>query len=296
MLPDLESLRCFEAAAAHRNFRIAAESVALSPAAFSDRIRRLEEVLGARLFERSTRRVALTPAGERLLPQARRCLEEARRCALAVSGRAAPPFALTIGTRYELGMSWLVPALAELRAARPERTLHLYFGDGTDLIDRTLRGRLDACVASLRLTRADLEYAPLHEERYAFVAAPCLLSARPLARPEAARDHVLLDVHADLPLFRYFLDARPGHEVWAFGGREYLGTVAAIRHRLLEGAGVAVLPRYFVAADLAAGTLVEPHPDAALQSDAFRLVWRHDHPLADELRALGDALRQRPLR
>jgi DNA-binding transcriptional LysR family regulator len=296
VLPDLESLRCFEAAAVYRSFRVAAGRVALSPAAFTDRIRGLEAHLGARLFERTTRRVALTAAGERLLPQARRALEEARRCAAVVREDARPPFSLCLGTRYELGLSWLVPALAPLRAERPDRTLHLYFGDGPDLLDRLERGRVDAFVASLRLTRADLDYALLHEEQYVMVGAPALVAERPIARPEDARVHVLLDTHPDLPLFRYFLDARPGGEVWAFGGRELLGTIAAIRLRALEGAGLAVLPRYFVEPDLAAERLVVLHPETPLQSDFFRLVWRRDHPLAEELRRLGDALRALPLR
>lgn len=53
---DLESLRCFAAAAATLNFRAAARRVALSPGAFSDRLRRLEEELGVPLFVRTTRR------------------------------------------------------------------------------------------------------------------------------------------------------------------------------------------------------------------------------------------------
>ena len=85
MLPDLESLRCFHAAAQHLNFRIAARTVGLSPAAFGDRIKRLEQTYDTRLFERTTRRVALTPAGERLWPQARRCLDEAARCREALT-------------------------------------------------------------------------------------------------------------------------------------------------------------------------------------------------------------------
>ena len=63
-----------------------AHAVHLSPTAFSDRIRRLETDLGGQLFERTTRRVALTASGLKLVPQARRCLEEAERCALVISG------------------------------------------------------------------------------------------------------------------------------------------------------------------------------------------------------------------
>ena len=79
MLPDLESLRCFDAAATHLNFRAAARALAMSPTAFGDRIKRLEELLGARLFERSTRRVMLTEAGQRLREHARRCIDAAAR-------------------------------------------------------------------------------------------------------------------------------------------------------------------------------------------------------------------------
>jgi DNA-binding transcriptional LysR family regulator len=297
MIPDIESLRCFEAAAVQLNFRLASRQVALSPAAFSDRIRRLEDELGAQLFERTTRRVVLTPAGRRLLPQARRCLEEARRCLDAVrdDGRRAP-FEITIGTRHELGMSWLVPALDGLRRVRPERVLHLYFGNGADLLAGIERGAIDAMVSSLRLTRGGLAYASLHEERYAFVATPELLSARPFAAAADARHHVLLDTGAALPLFRYLLDALPRPEVWQFQRTEMLGTLEAIRYRLLLGVGVAVLPRYYVASELDAGRLVEVMPGVEPKVDAFRLVWRAGDPRDEELQTLAEELRAVPLR
>jgi len=78
ILPDMESLRCFAAAATHRNFRKAAAEVALSPAAFSDRIGKLEDLLGVRLFARTTRSCVLTPEGEKALVYAKRALEAAR--------------------------------------------------------------------------------------------------------------------------------------------------------------------------------------------------------------------------
>src|SRR5262247_2851989 len=108
MLPDLESLRCFEVAARHANFRRAARQVHLSPAAFGDRIRRLEEQLGTPLFDRTTRKVELTIAGERVLAQARRVLEEAARCFEVARDPNAPrTIEMTVGTRFELGLSWI---------------------------------------------------------------------------------------------------------------------------------------------------------------------------------------------
>ena len=80
MLPDLESLRCFVAAAELLNFRAAARQVALSPAALSQRIRSIEEQLQTPLFQRTTRRVHLTAAGLSLYPVAKKTLESAAEC------------------------------------------------------------------------------------------------------------------------------------------------------------------------------------------------------------------------
>lgn len=297
MLPDLESLRCFTAAADHLSFRVAAKSVGLSPAAFGERIKRLEDSLGIQLFERTTRKVTLTTAGEHLRPQARRCLAEAERCAEVVRhGGAEMPHSLIVGTRFELGMSWLVPALGRLEEAMPGRTLHTYFGDTPDLLPRLRRDEIDCLITSFRLADPGLAYLPLHEERYAFVGQRRLLQGLPLARASDATGHRLLDAHADLPLFRYFLDTRPPGEAWSFARVQHLGTIGAIRARTLEGAGVAVLPRYFIQKDLAAKRLQEPFPRARLASDWFRLIWRAGHPRESLIRQLGTELAALPLR
>ncbi len=267
----------------------------LSPAAFSERIRRLEEGLGTSLLERSARRVALTRAGRELLPHALACLAAARACQHSASKGTPPPVTLTLGTRHELGMSWLLPALDSLHEERPRRQIHLAFGSGPDLTDHLNDGQLDGAISSVRLLVPGLEAVTLHPEDYAFVATPALLRARPLDGPEDARAHTLLDSNPTLPLFRYFHDAWPDAEAWRFGSCSCLGTIAAIHHRLLRDAGVAVLPRYFVAADLADGRLVEVLPRVQPFSDAFRLVWRRGHPESRELEVLGRELARFPL-
>src|SRR3954463_5446158 len=80
VLPSIDSLRCFEAAARLLNFRAAARAVALTPAALGQRIQKLEEQLGVSLFRRTTRSVTLTEAGLSLLPYAEQCLTTAREC------------------------------------------------------------------------------------------------------------------------------------------------------------------------------------------------------------------------
>jgi len=296
MLPDIESLRCLVAAADHPSFRAAARNVALSPAAFGDRIKRLEELLAARLFERTTRRVTLTLEGERLLPEARACLQLAQRCVEVVRDPAeAAPFELTLGTRFELGMSWLTPALPDLEREHPERHLHLSFGDTPALLEQLRQGSVDAVVSSARITSVGLDYARLHEEQYVFVAKKQLAAKVPLRRREHCAQHTLLELNRELPLFRYFLDARAGDEVWAFRRVKYLGSIGPVRAQVLDGAGVAVLPLYFVRDALRRGRLVRLMPRVTLPSDCFRLIWRTGHPRSRELHELAGTLSRRPL-
>lgn len=296
MLPDLESLRCFQAAAIRLNFRAAARAVSLSPAAFSDRIQRLEAQLGCPLFIRTTRRVRLSPDGERLLPQAQKALAEAARCAEMVGTGEETTYEMTLGTRWELGMSWLLPAIQGLERLKPHQRLHLAFGNGAPLLERLLRGQIDAVVGSMRITGGKLEYVPLHEERYCFVGSPQTLARQPLESPEDAKLHTLVDTAESHDLFRYWLDRAPTQKSWIFGKTRFLGTIAAIGQWVLEEDGVAVLPRYFVQPELDAGRLVEILPEVQPANDWFRLIWLQGHPREQELREIGTQLRQEPLR
>ena len=97
-LPSLENLRCFLAAAEHLNFRRASESVNLTPAAFGQRIRQIEENLGYELFARTTRTVSLTEAGHRLIPAAKATLREAMACRDALDEDNPAPIRLMMTT------------------------------------------------------------------------------------------------------------------------------------------------------------------------------------------------------
>ena len=287
MLPSLENLRCFAEAARLLSFRAAARSVALTPAAVGQRIRQLEEQLGAQLFHRTTRKVVLTEAGLALIPYAERTLAAARDCVRAGRGEVGPaPLDLVLGTRHELGMSWILPLLPKLRAAHPGLTLHLYFGSGADLLIRVRTLEIDCAVGSMRHTDPKIDAVRLHREDYLLVAAPSLLARTPLLQPAQARHHTLIDTHAELPLYAYFRDAPGGGDRCHFGHILLMGTIAAMRELVIEGEGVAVLPEYLVAPDLKAGRLVRVLPRIKMSSDYFRLIFR----AGDPRRAVYDAL------
>ena len=296
-LSSVDTLRCFLAAARALNFRQAARTVALTPTAFGQRIKQLEEQLGRALFVRTTRSVTLTEAGFALVPAAERCLDAIHACEQIGRGATDPaPVDITIGTRQELGMSWILPERGALMRARPWLNLHLYFGAGPDLLLRVRTMEIDCAITSTRFNDPKLESFQLHREDYVFVASPRLLAKRPLRRSEDARRHTLIDASADMPLFRYWRDAPGGGDRLHFGRGSWLGSIAAIRHQVVEGAGVAVLPEYLVRRDLASQRLVRVFPKVVPVHDHFRLVFRANDPRRALLESIAGHFAGVPLR
>jgi DNA-binding transcriptional LysR family regulator len=295
--PSLDSLRCFVEAARLLNFRAAARVVGLTPAALGQRIAALERQLDVALFRRTTRSVTLTESGLALLPAAQRTLAAASECVPAARGRsAAAPREVLIGTRHELGLSWLAPMLPTLRSAHPGLTAHLYFGSGPDLVLRVRSLEIDCAVSSTRLTDPKLDSVRLHAEDYVFVGARTLLARTPLRNAADARRHVLIDSTPALPLFRYWRDAPGGVDSMRFGGILHMGTIAAIHQLALRGEGVCVLPHYFVRKDLDARRLIAIMPRVTPLSDYFRLIFRADDPRRSLFASLGHTMASVPLR
>jgi len=134
-------LRAFLLVAEHRSFSRAAGRLFVTPSGLSAMIRELERQVNARLFDRTTRQVSLTGAGEALLVSARRTLQEvddvmARRDRPGVG--AAPP--LRIGSTPLVANTVLPQAIKEFRSRRPAFAFQLFdsdaaFFDGLDTAD-----------------------------------------------------------------------------------------------------------------------------------------------------------------
>lgn len=295
-LPDIDSLHCFVTAARLLNFRAAAASVGLTPAALGKRIKSLEDELGVALFHRTTRHVALSVEGLRLLPQAQGVLLQAAALVTDARGNAGlPSMELNLGTRHELGLSWIIPMLPELRRRLPRVTFHLYFGSGADLELRVRTLEIDCAVSSRTVVDPHVDHLNLHTEAYTFVASPALLSRSPLITVADAEHHVLVDAHPELPLLHYYRDAPGGDDRIRFDHVVRIGTIAGILSLVLRGDGVAVLPTYFVAPHMAQGHLVAVFSEVALLTDQFRLLFRRDDPRRTVYEAVAAAMQETPL-
>ncbi len=291
-LPSIENLQCFVAAAEHLNFRRASEQMALTPTAFGQRIKQLEEQLEFPLFARTTRHVELTPAGHRLLPVARGAIATAQQCAEVVHHEEALPARFTLGTRFELGMSWVVPAMLELREKYPHWHVDLYFGSGEDILERLRNRQVDSIITSAPVARREWTAEFLHPENYVFVGAPGLLAENPLDDVDDAKRHCLIDINEALPLTRYLTSTGPQLQ---FADIWLTGAGAPMIEIVLRGYGVAVLPHYMVAEHIAQGRLVRLLPEYELLEDSFRLLYRGDSLHAEAMAEFAAFLRERPL-
>lgn len=169
-LRDLEYL---VAVADHEHFGKAATAAHVSQPALSGQIKKVEDFLGVQLFERSNRRVAITPIGEQVVEQARVVLEEAHKIAELVRSDNEPlTGGLRLGAITTLGPYYLPHVLAPLRKRFPKLVLHLREGMTDNLLADLRAGALDAVLASPTAAFDDsLRVLPLFIEPF-LLAAP----------------------------------------------------------------------------------------------------------------------------
>ncbi|MFD8390967.1 LysR family transcriptional regulator [Streptomyces sp. NPDC059680] len=210
-------LRYFVAVAEELHFTRAAERLYVSQPALSKQIRALERQLGAELFRRDRHGVALTGAGEALLPHARRVLAAWEAGAAAVeAAKAAERSTLVVGMSTSPGRGGLLPAIrSRFTAANPETTVRLRQMSWDDPTAGLADGTVDVAFVWLPLP---------DEERYAWtvVAEEPRLLALPEAHPLAARPEIDFADLLDEPFLALpksagrlrdhwlALDARPG--------------------------------------------------------------------------------------
>ncbi|TVM05071.1 MAG: LysR family transcriptional regulator [Halomonas sp.] len=147
---DTQHLQAFLAVADTQSFSRAADQLFLTQPAVSKRIAMLEQQLDTRLFDRIGRRIALTEAGELLLPQARDILlsvEDSRRALANLSGQVGGR--LTMATSHHIGLHRLPPILKAYTQQHPEVDLDLRFVDSELAYQGVLNGRYELAVVTL---------------------------------------------------------------------------------------------------------------------------------------------------
>jgi DNA-binding transcriptional LysR family regulator len=288
-LPDLA---VFALVAQHRSFRAAAQVLGVSASALSHTMRNLETRLDVRLLHRTTRSVAPTEAGERLLARLAPALADIDAALSEVAAfRDRPSGRLRVNIARSAAR-WLVgPRIGGFLNAHPDVRVEITCDDGLSDI---VAGGFDCGVRLGESLQADMIAAPLGRElSQALVCAPSYVEAHGApTRPEDVLAHRCL-------LFR-----RASGQPWPWEferqGREVVvnppGVLVSdenevIRRACLDGAGLAFLLRDLVAPDVAAGRLVSLLEDWCEPFPGFFLYYPSRRQLSPALRVFIDWMR-----
>ncbi len=291
---DLTVLAAFAVVADERSFTKAALNLGVSRSAISHQVRTLEERLGTRLLARSTRSVAPTEAGERLLAQLRPALEGIA-AAVTDVGRMrdrpagtvrliAPPIVLA---------TLLSPKLAKFGRDYPDVVLDVTSEDDTrgDLV----AGRFDAGIHLGEFIQRDMVAVRVTgEQRAAVVATPDYFKSHP--KPKTPRD---VTAHRCIryrmgghgPVYRWEFEKRGKPATVSVSGPLIVNDAEFMIRAALDGVGLAFLLQDYVVQHIARGELVRVLEDWCPPFDGYFLYYpsrRHQPP---PLRVLVEALR-----
>ena len=276
-LPPLSSLRSFEAVARQLSFSKAAEELNVTPGAVSQQIRALEELLGARLFDRTRRSVALTRVAARMLPDVQAGLGLLSR---ACSNPSVPltERTLNISVTPSFASKWLLPRLPS------------FYGQHAD-IDLRISATVE--LADFRRDEIDLAIRLGHGRYRGLHAEPLFAEGlTPLCSPKILKGKGRLTTPDDLRKHRIIHDTSiPGqdeHSAWdkwlALAGAKHISARRGVRFTLAElamqaaidGAGILLGRLVLAEGDVAAGRLVRPFKTVLPLDVSYFLVRSED--------------------
>ena len=292
--PNFAETNALVAVLERKSFSKAAEQLGLSPARVSELVRNLEERVGVRLVERTTRSVAATAAGERLLARLRPLLDEYQAAIDSLNDfRTSPAGALRLTVPPPAADFVLAPVLPRFIAQYPEIKLEVS-------IDRAfvdiVAARFDAGIRPGERIARDMIAVRISDEMpFAVAASPAYLERRGTPkRPRELVKHACLNARLPsgaLVAWR-FAKQRRMFEVEVDGpltsNEPGIAIAAAI-----EGAGLVQLPLPYLAPELAAGRLVTVLADCVQpRIDAFFLYYPSRRQIRPALKAFADFLRE----
>lgn len=299
----LTELKYIVAVARERHFGRAAEACFVSQPTLSVAIKKLEEELGVRLFERGSSEVSLTPGGQRIVQQAQRVLEEAAQIKeIARQGKDPLSGALRLGVIYTIG-PYLLPALVrQLLKDAPQMPLLLNENFTVKLIELLRNGEIDVAIMALPLPDAGLMVQPVYDEPF-MVAMPRhheWIKRKQIPSEDLKKETMLLlgaghcfrdQVLEVCPELSRFSTSAEGIQKTFEGS-----SLETIRHMVASGLGLTVLPMTSVPEKPARDSLIEYRPFKAPVPDRrVVLAWRKSFTRLPAIEALRAAVLKCPL-
>ncbi|MBW8725665.1 MAG: LysR family transcriptional regulator [Inquilinus limosus] len=276
-----------------RSFSAAAARLGLSKSAVSKQIAKLEDRLGARLLNRTTRTLSPTDAGQDFYERCLRVVREVEEAERAISHLSAEPRGLLrLSAPASFGREYLAPLVPEMLARWPELRIEALFEDR--FVDVVAEG-FDLVIRITRLQDSSLVARRIASCRRVVCAAPAYLDRHGVPRvPADLLQH-------DCILYSYATDQNEWEFVGPDGRLETVRVDGRLRANnaevtlaaLLAGAGLALSPDFIVGPALADGRLVPLLTEYENPFGAIYAVWPHNRNLAAKVRAVVDFLVER---
>ncbi len=291
-LQDLNDLYFFAAVVEHGGFSSAGRALNIPKSRLSKRIAQLEDRLGVRLLQRTTRRFVVTEVGERFYSHCRAVLEEARAAQEAVDElRSEPRGVVRVSCPVSLVQTVLGHVLPDFLAQHPKMQVRLQatdrrvdvIGEGFDVAIR-VRSKLDTDATLVMRTFGQSLVLPVASpellKRYGHPKEPSDLSRMPaltMSEHEGAQSWELLDAQGE----RVVVDIQP---------RLICGDFAALLESAKRGIGVTLLPEFVCGPAVARGELQVLLPDWSVPQGTMHFVYPSRRGLLPGVRALVDFL------
>ncbi|KRA56669.1 LysR family transcriptional regulator [Caulobacter sp. Root655] len=287
---NLRDLRYLLAVAEHEHFGRAARACGISQPTLSVQIRKLEELMGVALFERTSKTVAPTFACQQLIGHARAAVT-ATEAILATARNLRDPLA----GRFRLGIiptlaPYLLPLVfAPLREALPALELEPWEDQTSALLGRLRAHELDAALLATEVDGPDLVSQPLFAEPFLAALPPDhpLAACEVVAETDLTRDMlVLADGHC---LREQTMEACGQSE--ALGGTLRAASLPTLLNMVAAGYGTTLIPGLAAGAALDAGIVLRPL--AARAGRTVRIAWRAHFPRRPAVEAVGEVIANR---
>jgi DNA-binding transcriptional LysR family regulator len=285
---DWEKLRLFDTVAEAGSFTEAARRLHMSQPALSRQVAALEESLGAKLFHRHARGLAMTHEGEQLRAATADMHERIDKAAQAIdASRDRPTGTIRLTTTVSFGSTWLARQLGDFLDLYPDISVHLMLTDADlDLAKR----EADVAIRFHRPFQSELMQRPLAEIRHHLVASPEYIARHGEPQTVADLDHHRLIAYGDaapdyLKGINWILEL--GHEGHPRVAALTINNSHGVLQAVEAGAGIAALPTYLIRSS-GRVKLVLPHVEGPL----FRTFFTYPAELRRSLRiaALRDFL------
>jgi DNA-binding transcriptional LysR family regulator len=289
-LPDFEGLAIFAKVVELRSFAAAASELALSKATVSKAVTRLEAHLGARLFNRTSRRLALTDAGQKLSGRAQQLLadgEAAENEALAQS--VSPRGLVRLAVPMTFGVKSVAPILPQFLELYPDVTIDLHLGDA--MVDLIGEG-FDAALRIARLPDSSLIARRLCAVQRHTVAAPSYLKrhGRPTHPMHLAQHKCFGYAYLSTPDVWHYRNAAGEQASVRPNGQLRVNNGEALLPAVIAGLGIADLPDFIIGEAIASGEVEVILKGWTQAEGAVHLVMPPGGPRPARVEVLGDFL------